>query len=111
MQGSWPCFLGREDKKMNTSIRWTAMAGMLAMTTVPSLGQEQLNIGAMSALSGPGSAWGKAFLRGAEMAFDDANQNGGLDVGGKKYKINVIPYDTKYQVSEALPAANRLIFG
>ena len=37
-------------------------------------------------LSGAGAAWGQALLYGAELAADDVNAQGGLEVGGKKYK-------------------------
>lgn len=71
--------------------------------------QETLKIGALVTLSGAGAAWGQALLYGAELAADDVNAKGGLDVAGKRYKIQVIPYDDKYQSSDAVTAANRLI--
>jgi branched-chain amino acid transport system substrate-binding protein len=71
--------------------------------------QETLKIGALVTLSGAGAAWGQALLYGAELAADDVNAKGGLEVAGKRYKIQVIPYDDKYQSSEAVTAANRLI--
>jgi branched-chain amino acid transport system substrate-binding protein len=49
-------------------------------------------------------------LYAAEMAAEDVNAKGGLDVGGKKYKVEVVAYDDKYQANEAVTAANRLIF-
>lgn len=73
------------------------------------MAQETLKIGALVTLSGAGAAWGQALLYGAELAADDVNAQGGLDVGGKKYKIQVIPYDDKYQSAEAVTAANRLV--
>ncbi|MFZ2156875.1 MAG: ABC transporter substrate-binding protein, partial [Bradyrhizobium sp.] len=53
--------------------------------------------------------WGEAILHGTELAAEDFNKDGGLDVGGKRYPIRVIAYDTKYKANEALSAANRLI--
>jgi branched-chain amino acid transport system substrate-binding protein len=38
------------------------------------------------------------------------NAKGGLQVGGKKYTVQVVPYDDKYQANEAVTAVNRLIF-
>ena len=73
------------------------------------LAQDTLKIGALVTLSGAGAAWGQALLYGAELAADDVNAQGGLEVGGKKYKIEVIPYDDKYQSAEAVTAANRLV--
>ncbi|WP_353235582.1 ABC transporter substrate-binding protein [Diaphorobacter ruginosibacter] len=72
--------------------------------------QEELKIGAIVTLSGAGAAWGQAMLYATELAADDVNAKGGLEVGGKKYKVKVIPYDDKYQAGEAVTAANRLVF-
>jgi branched-chain amino acid transport system substrate-binding protein len=72
--------------------------------------QETLKIGALVTLSGAGAAWGQALLHGAELAADEVNAKGGLDVGGKKYKVQVIPYDDKYQANEGVTVANRLVF-
>jgi branched-chain amino acid transport system substrate-binding protein len=72
--------------------------------------QEEIKIGAIVTLSGAGAAWGQAMLYAAELAADDVNAKGGLDVGGKKHKVKVIAYDDKYQASEAVTAANRLVF-
>jgi len=73
------------------------------------MAQETLKIGALVTLSGAGAAWGQALLYGAELAAEDVNGKGGLEVGGKKYRVQVIPYDDKYQAAEAVTAANRLI--
>ncbi len=72
--------------------------------------QEELKVGAIVTLSGAGAAWGQAMLYATELAADDVNAKGGLDVGGKKYKIKVVAYDDKYQAGEAVTAANRLVF-
>jgi len=71
---------------------------------------EVLKIGVIAPLSGTGAGWGLALRAGAEMAADDVNAQGGLEVAGKKYKITVIPYDDQYKGALAADAANRLIF-
>jgi len=73
-------------------------------------GQDVLKLGVIAPLSGTGAGWGLALRAGAELASDDTNAKGGLEVAGKKYKISVIPYDDKYQGQAAADAANRLIF-
>lgn len=72
--------------------------------------QETLKIGALVTLSGAGAAWGQGMKNAAELAADKVNSTGGLEVAGKKYKVEVIPYDDKYQANEAVTVANRLIF-
>jgi branched-chain amino acid transport system substrate-binding protein len=72
--------------------------------------QEVLKIGAIVTLSGAGAAWGQGMLYAAELAADDVNAKGGLEVGGKKYHVQVIAYDDKYQANEAVTAVNRLVY-
>lgn len=72
--------------------------------------QEVLKIGVIAPLSGTGAGWGLALRAGAELAADDINAQGGLDVGGKKYKLIVIPYDDQYKGPVAADIANRLVF-
>ncbi|RYH30248.1 MAG: amino acid ABC transporter substrate-binding protein, partial [Alcaligenaceae bacterium] len=69
-----------------------------------------LKIGALVTLSGAGAAWGQGMKNAAEIAAAEVNEAGGLDVGGKKYKVTVVAYDDKYQANEAVTVANRLVF-
>ncbi|ARP85888.1 ABC transporter substrate-binding protein [Bordetella genomosp. 9] len=71
---------------------------------------ETLKIGALVTLSGPGASWGQGMRNAAELAADQVNANGGLEVGGKKYRVSVVAYDDKYQANEAVTVANRLVF-
>jgi branched-chain amino acid transport system substrate-binding protein len=70
---------------------------------------ESLKVGALVTLSGPAATWGHAMYYAGQLAADDVNSQGGLEVGGKKYKIEFIPYDDKYQAGDAVTAANRLV--
>jgi len=40
---------------------------------------------------------------------DEINAQGGILLGGERRKVNVVYYDDKYQGSDALDVANRLI--
>ena len=79
---------------------WTANA--VAQT-------ETLKIGVVSALSGPGSEWGLAQDGAIKIAAMEANAKGGLKVGGKTYKVEVISYDDQYKAALSVSAATRLI--
>lgn len=70
--------------------------------------QEELKIGVLAALSGAGATWGLAMEGAAELAAEDVNEAGGLEVGGETYMVRVISYDTQYKSSEAITAVNRL---
>lgn len=68
-----------------------------------------LRIGVVSALSGPGSEWGLAQDGAAKIVAMEANANGGLKVGAKTYKVEVISYDDQYKAALGVTAATRLI--
>jgi branched-chain amino acid transport system substrate-binding protein len=70
---------------------------------------QELKIGVLTSLSGAGATWGLAMKGAAELAAEDINKDGGLDVGGTKYKVRIIAYDDQYKSSEAITAINRLI--
>lgn len=71
---------------------------------------QTLKLGVLATLSGAGTAWGISMQGAAELAAEDFNGKGGLEVAGKKYKIEVVAYDDHYKAADALTAANRLIF-
>lgn len=86
-------------------------AALLTLLAGTALAQEKtLKIGALVTQSGAGASWGNGMKRAAELAAADANEDGGLDVGGTKYKVEVIAYDDGYKANEAVTAANRLVF-
>lgn len=87
-----------------------AAASALSLIAGGAAAQETLKIGALVTMSGAGASWGNGMKRAAEMAAEDVNQNGGLDVGGTKYMVEVIAYDDAYKANEAVTAANRLVF-
>jgi len=86
-----------------------ALIALGALAGVAAHAEDILKIGSVGPLSGDGAAWGQALLHGAELAADDVNAQGGLDVGGKKYKVQVIAYDDKYQADAAVTAFTRLV--
>jgi len=70
---------------------------------------DTLKIGVVSALSGPGSEWGLAQDGSAKIVAMEVNAKGGLKVGNKTYKIEVISYDDQYKAALAVSGATRLI--
>ena len=86
-----------------------ASAITLAATfTSAASAQETVNIGYTGPLSGGAALYGKNTLVGLEMAAKEINDAGGFDVGGKKYKFNIVALDDKYSPSEAAVNAKRL---
>ncbi|RZJ84485.1 MAG: ethanolamine utilization protein EutJ, partial [Massilia sp.] len=72
------------------------------------LAQEVVKIGFSGPLSGGAALYGKNVLLGMEMAATEINAKG-LEVGGKKYKIEIVSLDDKYNPSETAINVQRLI--
>lgn len=70
---------------------------------------ENLKIGIIGPMTGGGAAWGLAAAEASKILADEVNAKGGLDVGGKKYKVEIIAYDDKYNTAESVAAYNRLV--
>ncbi|RKT34601.1 amino acid/amide ABC transporter substrate-binding protein (HAAT family) [Roseovarius halotolerans] len=93
--------------KRNTLL---AAASTIALISGGAMAQETLKLGALVTLSGAGASWGQGMMRAAELAAEDVNEDGGLEVDGTKYKVEIIAYDDAYKANEAVTAANRLVF-
>lgn len=72
-------------------------------------GSGTVNIGYTGPLSGPAAFYGERTLNGLKMAADEINEDGGFEVSGKKYKLNIVSLDDKYLPNEAGANAKRLI--
>src|SRR5262249_34557128 len=68
-----------------------------------------IKFGISTPLSGPAAPWGIPHKQAIELVFDEINEKGGLEVGGKKYKLEVVAYDHKYVIAEGVATVNRLI--
>ena len=90
-------------KKVLSLILMLAM--LLTVTTVYAAESETINLGCLQDISGPTSSLGNMVTAGAQWAVDEINAAGG--VGGKK--INLIVYDTKGDVTEAINAYTRAV--
>jgi branched-chain amino acid transport system substrate-binding protein len=68
-----------------------------------------IKFGISTPLSGPAAPWGIPHKQAVELVFDEVNSKGGLAVGSKKYKLEVVAYDHKYVIAEGVATVNRLI--
>jgi branched-chain amino acid transport system substrate-binding protein len=87
------------------------LAGIVvASFGVPSaLAQDVLKIGVVGPMTGPGAQWGLAAAGGVQIAAKEVNDKGGLKVGGKTYRVEVVPYDEQYKAAVAISAMQRLV--
>src|SRR5258705_2202594 len=86
--------------------QWPALIGA-AMAAAPS-GTEVL-IGATLPLTGAESRIGGFYKEGYELAFEEANKNGGISVGGKKMQVRLTLLDDTSSQATAASLADRLI--
>src|SRR5499433_3848901 len=98
--------------------RFVALLGLVlcAITVLVISGPSQIKaadnvikFGISTPLSGPAAPWGIPHKQAMELVFDEVNEKGGLEVGGKKYKLEVVAYDHKYVIAEGVATVNRLI--
>lgn len=85
-------------------------ATLIGLTTLPAkalqgVSDNEIVIGAHTALSGPAAIWGVGSTQMARMMFEEVNAKGG--VHGRK--IRYVVEDTQYQVPLAVKAVNKLL--
>jgi branched-chain amino acid transport system substrate-binding protein len=85
-----------------------ALAAGMALSAGPALAQDVVKIGYSGPLSGGAALYGKNVLDGMQMAVGEVNAQG-LEVGGKKYKLEIVALDDKYNPSETAINAQRLV--
>ena len=86
-------------------------AGLLAgslMGISPALAQETVRIGYSGPLSGGAAQYGKNVQSGMEMALKEIN-DAGLEVAGKKVKLDLVSLDDRYNPSETATNTQRLV--
>jgi branched-chain amino acid transport system substrate-binding protein len=93
-------------------MRFTSLiAGIIiALAGLPSaFAQDSLKIGVIGPMTGPGAQWGLAAAGGVQIAAKEVNDKGGLRVGDKTYRVEVVPYDEQYKAAVAISAMQRLV--
>lgn len=80
-----------DNMKFSSVKRILVTSAMLAMglfgTTVSA---QTLKIGLIGPMTGPGAAWGFAAKGAMQTLASEANAKGGLEVGGKKYQVEIV---------------------
>ena len=86
-----------------------ALAVMAGMAT-PALAQDTLKVGAVAPKTGP-LAGGAAvtYWPNVKLWVEDVNARGGLNVGGKQMKLEVVEYDDQTNPGETIKAVQRLV--
>jgi branched-chain amino acid transport system substrate-binding protein len=98
---------------MRKAFLFVVLAGVmvgLSLYGYPALAADEIKIGNIWPMTGPGALWGMPFHNVVQYQADQINAKGGLTVGGKKYLIKIIKEDTKYVPSEARKVTEKLIY-
>ena len=69
---------------------------------------DTIKIGWLGSLTGDQAVWGNCEFNTVKMLVEEYNAAGGIDVGGKKYKLEAIGYDTKGDAQESVNVTKRL---
>ena len=92
------------------TVRRVAVATALAMGMAGAAhAAEKVNIGFTGPLSGGAALYGENTLEGLRMAAKEINGNGGIDVDGTNYEINIVSLDDMYSPSRAAVNGKRLV--
>jgi branched-chain amino acid transport system substrate-binding protein len=85
------------------------VAGLIVSGASVANAEDVLKIGVIGPLTGAAANWGQANAEGAKLIAKHYNDAGGVSVGGKKYKIEIISYDDMYSTPGAVAAYQRLV--
>jgi len=96
-------------KLVPSSLRRLALvSSVLALIVAPAHAQDTVKIGFTGPLSGGAALYGKNVVNGMEMAIKEINA-AGLEVAGRKVKLELVSLDDKYSPAEAAINARRLV--
>ncbi|MDW7673570.1 MAG: ABC transporter substrate-binding protein [Bacillota bacterium] len=68
-----------------------------------------VNIGYSGPLSGPAAFYGEKTLAGLEMAINEINDDGGFEIDGQPYNLNLVSLDDQYMPNNTGANAQRLV--
>ena len=93
------------------TFRWTLALAACAVigTAAGACAEDSFTVGVHASFSGAGAAFANGMLAATEFAAEDANKQGGLEVGGHRYKVLTKQYDDRYRAQDAVTAMDRLI--
>jgi branched-chain amino acid transport system substrate-binding protein len=86
-----------------------ALAGLAAYPSRALAAKDKVLIGATLPLTGAEARVGGFFKEGYELAFDEVNKAGGLEVGGKKLPVQLMLLDDTSTQATAVSLADRLV--
>lgn len=97
------------EKRIFSILLAAVIFAMICLSASAPAAQEikELKLGLNVPLSGPASDWGITSIHAAEFLRQKIEEQGYLKVGKDRYKLAVVPYDSKYVAADALANARR----
>lgn len=95
-----------------TSARFAGVALVLLalLISLPASAQDKvLKIGVLGVMHGPAASWGLVNKYSAETTAEMYNEKGGVEIGGEKYRIQIVSFDDRLDPRLALDGARHLI--
>lgn len=96
-------------KKLGVGVAAAAALSMSMGAAEAKVEGDTITLGAAMSLTGKYSTNGLDTQRGYDFAIDLINKNGGVTVGGKQYKLNVVYYDDESTTARGAQLVERLI--
>jgi branched-chain amino acid transport system substrate-binding protein len=85
-------------------------AGLALLGAGPAAAQDKvLKVGVLGVMSGPAASWGLVNKYSAEATAQMYNEQGGVEIDGEKYRIEIVSIDDKNDPKLAVSGAERLI--
>src|SRR5262247_437036 len=81
------------NKRARVQFILVAAAAPWTLLAANAQAQETLRIGVNGVMSGEAASWGLVNKYCAETTADLVNAKGGIDIGGKKYRIEIVALD------------------
>jgi branched-chain amino acid transport system substrate-binding protein len=94
---------------MKTMKSILAALSFAALAGAPVYAQETIKLGAPLALTGPLADAGNKSKQGYDICVSAVNDKGGVNVGGKKLKLELVEYDYQSETNRAVQIVQRLI--
>jgi len=86
------------------------LAAAVALAVVaPAQAEDTFRFGLVSSFSGSAAAWGEMEETAVQLAIEDINSAGGINVGGKSYDIELVKYDHAYDPTKAVTVVRQAV--
>ncbi|MEW6122016.1 MAG: ABC transporter substrate-binding protein [Pseudomonadota bacterium] len=92
-----------------TSIALALAAAAALAAPTAARAQDSFTVAVHASFSGAAAAFAEGMLAATEFAAEDVNKDGGLEVGGRRYKVLIKQYDDRYKAQDAVTAMDRLM--